>query len=76
MIVVVVIAPLPICPLLIAVKSAIVAAITMILYNPLVVINPFIPVPPMVLVSIRVIDTIASGCATRGQRRREKGNCQ
>jgi hypothetical protein len=71
-IIVMVVAPVPISLLVILAQSAKVAVVTMILHDPLTVVDSFVIVPAMIVVVIGIVDSVASGCTASGHRWREE----
>ena len=66
MVIVMAVAPVPVLLLVILVQSAKVAVVTMMFDYPLMVVDSLVIVPAMIVVVIRIVDTIASGCTASG----------
>jgi len=74
MVVVTTVAPLPVLLLIVLFQFPKGSIVTMILYDPLMVIDIFVTIPAMIVVVVRVV--VASGCTARSRGRREECGCQ
>ena len=70
------VAPFPVLPLLIVVQFTEVAIIPVILYHPLMLVDRFVIVPAMIVIVIRIVDTIAAGGTTGRYGRHEECGSQ
>jgi hypothetical protein len=76
MVIVMIVTPSPIFLLPIMVQSAKVAILATIFDDPLMVVDIFVIVPAVIVVVIRVVDAIGSGCTPGSQDRRETSRGQ